>query len=178
MLFLDVPDFLLLTDCFRGFSAALTVLLPAARLAALRRQYRDFSAKAGLRAEDERLVAAVEGAASGAKRAAKDPQTEESVPIEDMTFQEWEAWKRSGNPAIRAQEQHAAAVEAEGKEAYQSFEKITGSVDNKLKYQKENDIIQLQDKPMFRKHQTRKVEPMPKKLFRKIEKRFKAQGGL
>lgn len=42
------------------------------------------------------LIAAVEGVdTSDAKRRAKDPETGESVVIEDMTYQEWETWRKS-----------------------------------------------------------------------------------
>ena len=39
-------------------------------------------------------------------------------------------------------------------------------------------IIELENNAMFRKKKDGKIEPMPKKQFQRIVKRFKAQGGL
>lgn len=44
------------------------------------------------------LIAVVDDVdTSDAKRRAIDPETGESVPVSDMTYQEWEAWKKSEN---------------------------------------------------------------------------------
>ncbi|MDD6176134.1 MAG: hypothetical protein PUC59_10340 [Firmicutes bacterium] len=56
--------------------------------------------------------------------------------------------------------------------------KFIGSVNWELKYQNKNDIIQTENEPMYRKRQVGKIEPMPKKQFQKIEKRFKTNGGV
>lgn len=46
------------------------------------------------------IIAHVKGVdTSDAVRRARDPETVESVVVEDMTYQEWEAWKKKENPA-------------------------------------------------------------------------------
>ena len=58
---------------------------------------------------------------------------------------------------------------------YQEFKKRYWE---KVDKDKESGIIKVRGGDMYRKHYLDKIEPMPKKQFRKIEKCFKANGGI
>lgn len=85
------------------------------------------------------MIAAVDGVGtSDAKRRARDPETGESVLISNMSYQEWEAWKKSTNQV--AQTPKSAIIEPKTAEDGGAAVQMVGRIDVK-KYRVVSDKI-------------------------------------
>lgn len=85
------------------------------------------------------MIAAVDGVdTSDAQRRARDPETGESVLISNMSYQEWEAWKKSTNQV--AQTPKSAIIEPKTAEDGGAAVQMVGRIDVK-KYRVVSDKI-------------------------------------
>lgn len=83
-------------------------------------------------------------------------------------------WDVDG-PFTKRDNETGELLEFQGTKSYEEFKKkYWKTVDNSG----ESGIMKVGSEEMYRKSHEGKIEPMPKKQFRKIEKAFKARGGI